>query len=188
MGKGTFKPSSPKGIANGERITRAIELRKQGKTWDEIAADGGWANRSTPYKVVTRELAKQRAEPTEAMLKLELARLDAMQDALWEAATTPATGKTGALIQARAVQRILGIMDRRARLLGLDDFERRSIELAEKKHQLAGHQARLVYELMNRVFNQIGLTAEQRALLPTVVPGALAELTEKADDDEVEAD
>lgn len=49
--------------------------------------------------------------------------------------------------------------------------------LAERRHELEREQSLLVYEFMNRVFNRIGLTAEQRALLPVVVPEELGRIT-----------
>jgi len=51
---------------------------------------------------------------------LEALRLDQMQAALWQRATDG---------EVRAIDRILRIMERRARLLGLDEPERRETKL-----------------------------------------------------------
>ena len=53
-------------------------------------------------------------EPAEAVRKIELDRLDALQRSLWPAALK------GDLRDLPAVDRVLAVMGRRARLLGLD--------------------------------------------------------------------
>lgn len=113
-----FQRSGTKASSNAlnaiERQARAVELRKSGMTFQEIADELGYAGHQGAYKAVMSALRKTLQEPTDELRALELQRLDAMLNALWPAimaknAYTP-----------RTVEVALKVMDRRAALLGLD--------------------------------------------------------------------
>jgi len=94
-----------------ERHLQALELRKAGVTYEVIATQLGYANASGARKAVVSALKATLREPAAELRELELARLDAMLLPLWRP------------VQAgdeKAVDRALRIMERRARLLGLD--------------------------------------------------------------------
>lgn len=93
------------------RHLEALRLRQRGLPYDEIAARIGYANRSVAYKAVMKALTGQMREPAEQVRELEIDRLDGMLLALQEKI---ASGDT------RAIDTGLRIMERRARLLGLD--------------------------------------------------------------------
>lgn len=103
-----------------ERERRALELRKQGMTYDKIAQELGFANRSSARDCVQRCLARTVREPADEVRQLECERLDALLQALWPRAME---GNT------RSVEVALQVMDRRARLLGLDMPERKVVEV-----------------------------------------------------------
>ena len=88
-----------------------MELRKAAITFDEIAQRLGCKDGADAYEVVHRALEATVQEPTDELRTLECERLDAMLRALWPAATA---GKW------LAIDRCLTIMERRARLLGLE--------------------------------------------------------------------
>ena len=67
--------------------------------------------RSRVVRIVERELDRAYREPVEMLLQLELDRLDALMRAYWDAALAG---------DGEAADRVLRIMDRRARYLGLD--------------------------------------------------------------------
>ena len=94
-----------------QREVSALTLRMEGKTFEEIAAALGYANRSCAYAAVMAALERNIDEPTAEMRNLELKRLDKMLAGLW-----PSASKGNGL----AVDRALKIMARRARLMGLD--------------------------------------------------------------------
>jgi hypothetical protein len=94
-----------------ERHLRALELRKAGATYETIAGQLGYANASGARKAVASALKATLREPAEELRTLELARLDAMALALWRRVQDG---------DEKAVDRVLRIMERRARLLGLD--------------------------------------------------------------------
>lgn len=103
--------ASPRRIAAAEQRRRALELRKAGATYDQIAQQVGYTNRGSAHRAVMAALKEITAEPAQEVRQLELERLDAMLLGLWPAARK---GNQG------AVDRVLRIMERRAKLLGLD--------------------------------------------------------------------
>ena len=97
------------------RRARAIELRAQGWTYEQIADELGYANRGTVCHIVSDALAAREVEAVEDLRFLERARLDALQVALWDAAMTG---------DVKAAQGVLAIIMARVRLLGLNGAER----------------------------------------------------------------
>ncbi len=105
------------------RQARAVQLATEGRTYQEIADQLGYANRGTVYHIVHDALARDCKEAVEDHQQLELARLDALQAALWDHAMA---GDVEAAREVRAV-----IMAR-CRLLGLDDQGKRPKAWAPK--------------------------------------------------------
>src|SRR4051794_37171455 len=68
------------------RQARAVELATDGHTYQEIADQLGYKNRGTVHHIVHDALTRDRREAVEDYQQLELARLDALQVALWEKA------------------------------------------------------------------------------------------------------
>ena len=104
-----------KGIsaARSVRCAKALELRVTGGSYRQIGAALG-VGLKTAYYDVQRELGKLDAvneASAERVRDLELARLDRITIALWPRAGTG---------DPRAVTAMIRVMDRRAKLLGLD--------------------------------------------------------------------
>jgi len=100
-------------VRAAERRDQAIKLRLKGLGYTEIGAEMGCSRRSA-YRMVSRavELANvKRHETVEQMIVMELARLDELQRAVYDKAVG---GET------KAIETVLKIMERRARLRGLD--------------------------------------------------------------------
>ena len=108
-----------------DRHLQALELRKAGCTYQQIAEQLGYANAKGAHKAVASALKATLREPADALRELELARLDTMLLALWRK------------VQAgdeHAIDRALKISERRARLLGLDaPAEPLTLELIERE-------------------------------------------------------
>jgi hypothetical protein len=94
-----------------ERDRQAAALRVAGLTYGQIADRLGYANPSGAFKAAERAFTEMADDPTDRIRQLELARLDDMLVGLWVAA------RGG---NVNAIDRVLRIMERRARLLGLD--------------------------------------------------------------------
>lgn len=88
-----------------------MRLRAQGHTFDTIAEMLGYANRSGAYHAVITALKDTLQEPADELRTLEVERLDTMLHALMEKIEG---GEEGAINTA------LRVMERRAKLLGLD--------------------------------------------------------------------
>lgn len=112
--------ATPRAIARAEREAVALELRKAGATYDDIARRLGYSNRSAARRLVVRALERTVSEPADELRTLECARLDALLQALWPKAMEG---------NPRSVEVALQVMDRRARLLGLDMPQRRVVEV-----------------------------------------------------------
>ena len=106
--------NNPKAVAAAERQSEALALRKRGLSFEAIAATLGFASRSGAYEAVRAGLDKTLREPSEDLRKLELARLDAMQESIYEAVMGG---------DLDAISTALRISERRSRLLGLDRRE-----------------------------------------------------------------
>jgi hypothetical protein len=116
MGNSSKRDTRAAGQAEQQR--KALELRKAGATYDQIADQLGLANRSVAWKLVKTAIDEITREAAEEVLALELARLDSMLLGLWTKA------KAG---DPAAVDRALRIMDRRASFLGLDAPKRNEV-------------------------------------------------------------
>ena len=90
---------------------RALELKITGLTYRQIADELDYRSPASAHAAVMRALRETLAEPAEELRQLEVGRLDALLEAVW------ADAMTGKL---PAVDRVLRIGERRAKLLGLD--------------------------------------------------------------------
>lgn len=95
------------------RQQRAVELRRAGCSYREIGKAIGIGTTSA-HRLVSQAVAEARnavADDVNEMRALELSRLDALLGGLWADARRGHLG---------AIDRVLKIMERRAKLLGLD--------------------------------------------------------------------
>jgi hypothetical protein len=93
------------------KAIKALELRKSGASFEVIAAELGYQDKSGARKAVLRALETTLQEPAQELRTLECERLDQLLFAVWSDALEG---------DVRAVDRVLRIMDQRAKLLGLN--------------------------------------------------------------------
>lgn len=98
-------------ISAVERQRQALELRKRGMSYSDIAAAIGYKSPSGAHQAVAHALKKTLREEADGLREMEAERLDALLNAVWDKAMRG---------NKDAVDRVLRIMERRARLLGLD--------------------------------------------------------------------
>jgi len=118
-----------------ERVNRdlaILNMRLHGLTFHEIARkvpEAGFKRVSVSriYAIVAKALRSCRDQPARDLRQLELMRLDQLQSAHYKAAMTG---------DSTAAQRVLAIMDRRAKLLGLDANLEASASLDEARQSL----------------------------------------------------
>lgn len=101
--------------ATAERRAKAIAMYLGGVTdWQKIATTLGYASRGAAHTDVTRALERATAEANrnaDVLRQQELMRLDRLQQALWTKALAG---------DPKATYAVLGIIDRRCKILGLD--------------------------------------------------------------------
>ena len=110
--------TSPETAAAKVKAAKALELRMEGKTFEVIAEELGYAGKQGAYDAVKRSLDAITREPAQELIKLDLERLDV----LWQIQYLNAQGGD---VQAMAA--CMKIMERRARLLGLDAPEKKDL-------------------------------------------------------------
>lgn len=118
------------------RAQKALELRIAGMTYAAIAESLDYADRSGPRKAVDGLLRKVEHEGVSELRQMEGHRLDRLQRAVW-------VNAVGGNLDA--IKTVLSIMDRRAKLFGLNapvalhvSEEMTDIEFAEKMADLLG--------------------------------------------------
>jgi hypothetical protein len=102
-------------ITQTAREAQALTFRIAGASYDQIALQMGYRNRSGAWKAVQEALRKTIQEPADKVREMELARLDRMLVGIWQPAITP-----GSADQFDCLDRVLKIMAQRAwYILGL---------------------------------------------------------------------
>jgi hypothetical protein len=112
--------TSPARIEARDKRQWALRLRRAGVHYEDIAERVGYRDRRSAQRAVERELEVHSAEDVSAVRKIEVERLDAMLMAMWRKAING---------DGWSVDRVLRIMERRSRLLGLDAPIRQQIEV-----------------------------------------------------------
>lgn len=109
----------PNNLDAGDKGRRALELRRDGKTWHQIADELEYADASGAYRAAKRLLDRTEFEAVEEYRAIEADRLDDAHRIQREALEhVVLTGKLEAV--PPAVNALVKISDRRSKLLGLD--------------------------------------------------------------------
>lgn len=102
--------------AKARRI-QALELKLSGMTYQAIADEMGYTDKSQPQNLIQRALDHVEARQVDELRDIEGARLDRLNRVAWsillDAKTTPET-------RLKAVGQALRVSERRSRLYGLD--------------------------------------------------------------------
>lgn len=115
---GRNSPTAQRRIEAKERALKALELRKKGVRYEQIAQQLGYSHRGSAHKAVMKELkllAKECLEEAAQVRDLELQRLDDLFLAAWKAI---ADGSES------AIDRALRVSESRRKLMGLDAAEK----------------------------------------------------------------
>jgi hypothetical protein len=94
-----------------DRELRVLELRRAGLTWQRIAEEVGYADHTGAYSAYKRALKRTLQQPADELRQQELDRIDRLQLAIWQKAMQG---------DMKAIATIVRLMERRAKLLGLD--------------------------------------------------------------------
>lgn len=97
------------------RATLALQLRAKKLSYDEIAKQCGYASRGACHDAIMRELDRVVVKNVDELRTQEADMLDQLHTVCWEMAMDKSN--RGRLF---AVDRVLAISERRAKLMGLD--------------------------------------------------------------------
>lgn len=100
------------------RVEMALKLRAKRMTYEEVARECGYASRGACHDAVMRELARRVDGSVDALRNEELDSLDRLEKICWDRLEDE--NKDYARAKLFAVDRILAIKERRAKLMGLD--------------------------------------------------------------------
>lgn len=103
--------TSPARLADRERQTRAVAMRAAGRSYADIADALDYSSADTARKSVAALLDRVESDAADELRLLEGRRLDLLQAAVWPSALEG---------HLPAVDRVVRISERRARLFGLD--------------------------------------------------------------------
>ena len=109
-------------LAAQERQLKALELRLAGVTYQQIADELGYAGRQGAFKAVEAALRLTLREPADSLRRISAERLDRATLAIWRAVSAG---------DLQAIDRLLRIEARRAKLLGLDAPQRQEVAGAD---------------------------------------------------------
>jgi len=122
MGRSKVKPETL------EKERKVLEYRRGGLTFDLIAERLGYASASGAHKAYLSACNRIVYEDVIEVRKSEMDRLDIAQAAIWGDLTE--TQNVDANTRARLVMALIKIMERRARLLGLDMPTKAQVEVS----------------------------------------------------------
>jgi hypothetical protein len=122
MGRSRVKPETL------EKERKVLEYRRGGLTFDLIAERLGYASASGAHKAYLSACNRIVYEDVVEVRKSEMDRLDIAQAAIWGDLTD--TQNIDANTRARLVLALIKIMERRARLLGLDMPTKAQVEVS----------------------------------------------------------
>ncbi len=109
------RPFGERTLDRAEKDARAAQLRAHGRTYQQIA-DELHISVTNAHHSVQRALRETVREPSQELISLEQSRLDW----LWAAAVRAVEHGASASERLQGIDRALKVMERRARLLGLD--------------------------------------------------------------------
>ncbi len=118
-------PTSPGRVNVAQKQAEALRLRSKGMNFEGIAQKLGYRSAAGAHKAVVAGLQKTLREPADELRTMEAERLDRMLEGLWDKAVSGDTW---------SVDRVLNIMERRTKLLGLDQTPRKDLSEEAQKY------------------------------------------------------
>lgn len=94
-----------------DKELKVLELRRAGFTWQAIAEKTGYADHTGAYSAYKRAIKRTMQQPADELREQELDRIDRLQLAAWPNAMKG---------DVRSILAIARLMERRAKLIGLD--------------------------------------------------------------------
>ena len=167
MTAGRFK-TQPHRVRAAEMRAEAVRLRKMGLSYPQIAERVGYNSRQAAFQAVTtalRDIREETADDADDLRTLEAERLDQ----LWQIAFTEAVSNRS----MRAIDTLMRIQERRAKLFGLDKSDERMADAIQASAEAATANAQAIYTIMVAILHRLDLTPEQQAAAPAIIVAEL---------------
>jgi hypothetical protein len=133
---------NPDTIAKEKQV---LELRRGGLTFDMIADRVGYASASGAHKAYLKACSRIIYEDVVEVRNAEMDRLDIAQAAIWGDVINGGDAPT----RARAVLALVKIMERRAKLLGLDMPTKAQVEVNVYERDTVDAEVRRLVALLD---------------------------------------
>ena len=160
--------TQPERVRAAEMRAEAVKLRKMGLSYPQIAERLGYNSRQAAHQAVTtalRDIREETADDADDLRTLEAERLDQ----LWQIAFTEAVSNRS----MRAIDTLMRIQERRAKLFGLDKSDERMADAIQASAEAATANAEAIYTIMVAILHRLDLTPEQQAAAPAIIVAEL---------------
>lgn len=148
--------SSPQTIEAKERAAKALQFRKEGLTFDEIAEQVGYKSKQSAHDAVMRAIKEIIREPVNELVTLDLERLDV----LWQIQYLNAQAG-----DVQALNACMKIMERKSKLLGLDAPEKKELTGKDGVDLIPSSGVLVVPSAMDAESWEKAVAEQQKALL-----------------------
>ncbi|MBT2265885.1 hypothetical protein [Rhodococcus erythropolis] len=123
--------TTPEGISDRERALAAMRDRRDGMTWDEIAANHGYTGRGTAFRAVKRVLERVEGETAEDYREVMAARYEALYAKAWD--SIAAADEEGQLVgKSQLIASARGVVDSQVKLLGLQAVSKSEVTVVTR--------------------------------------------------------
>ena len=172
--------TQPRLVVAAQRREKALQLRAQGYRYREIAEAVGYGDTSAAWTAVKQaldELHDRTRDQADRYRALEDHRLDMLAAPLWQrltrTVTDPQTGDETVEPNYRAIDRLIRIAERRARLWGLDETDRHRQAADDAQAAADLTAAAASQEALMGCLTRLGLTDDQWGRLPQIMADTL---------------
>lgn len=136
QGRMTNTPNTPDGtwpedLGRREAAIEAMKLRRDGKTWDEVAELAGYSSRQAAHKAVKRVLERVEGETAEDFREVMSARYEALYAKAWDSINT-ADAKGQLVGKSQLIASARGVLDSHVKLLGLQAVSKSEVTVVTR--------------------------------------------------------
>jgi hypothetical protein len=121
--------------------TEIVSLRRAGHTWEAISNIAGYKNPMDAYRIFQKALTRHLMPKLEELRLVEMDRVDALTLVLWGKAEEG---------DIKAIETIIKLMERRAKITGLDAPTKIQAEVINYEGGELGEHTRRIIELVRQ--------------------------------------
>lgn len=123
--------TEPDDISNRQRAVAAMQDRRDGMLWDEIAEKHGYSDRGNAQRAVRRVLERVEGETAEDFREVMSARYEALYAKAWDSINT-ADAKGQLVGKSQLIASARGVLDSHVKLLGLQAVSKSEVTVVTR--------------------------------------------------------